>query len=104
MSYYLSSNLTKQLYSLFEGLCQALDKYSIKTYNMAVYVNNITVDTGTNFYRDFYLDNVDGTPLDLTGYTAKSEVRKHPESVGAATTFSVSFVDRSNGLIRLSLE
>ena len=70
---------------------------------MAVYVNNITVDTGTNFYREFYLDNIDGTPLDLTGYTGKSEVRKHPESVGAATTFSVSFVDRSNGLIRLSL-
>jgi len=70
---------------------------------MAVYVNNITVDTGTNFYREFYLDNIDGTPLDLTGYTAKSEVRKHPQSVGAATTFSVSFVDRSNGLIRLSL-
>ena len=70
---------------------------------MAVYVNNITVDTGTNFYREFYLDSVDGTPLDLTGYTAKSEVRKHPQSVGAATTFSVSFVDRSNGLIRLSL-
>ena len=70
---------------------------------MAVYVNNITVDTGTNFYREFYLDNVDGTPLNLTGYTAKSEVRKHPQSIGAATTFSVSFVDRSNGLIRLSL-
>ena len=70
---------------------------------MAVYVNNITVDTGTNFYREFYLDNIDGTPLDLTGYTGKSEVRKHPESVGAATTFSVSFVDRTNGLIRLSL-
>ena len=70
---------------------------------MAVYVNNITVDTGTNFYREFYLDSIDGTPLDLTGYTAKSEVRKHPQSVGAATTFSVSFVDRSNGLIRLSL-
>ena len=39
---------------------------------MAVYVNNITVDTGSSFYRDFYLDNADGTPLDLTGYTGKS--------------------------------
>ena len=68
--------------------CQALDKYSIKSYNMAVYVNNISIDQVRNFYRDFYLDNIDGTPLDLTGYTAKSEIRKHPESVGAATTFS----------------
>ena len=71
---------------------------------MAVYVNNITVDTGSNFFRDFYLDNADGTPLDLTGYTGKSEVRKHPESVGAAATFTVSFVDRSNGHFRLSLD
>ena len=70
---------------------------------MAVYVNNITVDTGSNFYREFYLDNVDGTPLNLTGYTGKSEVRKHPDSIGVAVTFSLSFVDRSNGLIRLSL-
>jgi len=71
---------------------------------MAVYVNNITVNTGENFYRDFYLDNIDGTPLDLTGYTGKSEVRKHPESVGAATTFTLSFVDRTNGQFRLSLD
>ena len=71
---------------------------------MAVYVNNITVDTGSNFYRDFYLDNTDGTPLDLTGYSGKSEVRKHPESVGAAATFTLSFVDRPNGRIRLSLD
>ena len=71
---------------------------------MAVYVNNITVDTGSNFYRDFYLDNADGTPLDLTGYSGKSEVRKHPESVGAAATFTLSFVDRPNGRIRLSLD
>lgn len=71
---------------------------------MAVYVNNITVDTGSNFFRDFYLDNADGTPLDLTGYTGKSEVRKHPESVGAAATFTVSFIDRTNGRFRLSLD
>ena len=70
---------------------------------MAVYVNNITVDTGENFYRDFYLDDIDGTSLDLTGYTGKSEVRKHPDSVGAATTFSLTFVDRTNGRFRLSL-
>jgi len=70
---------------------------------MAVYVNNISIDSGANFYRDFYLDDVNGNSLDLTGYTGKSEVRKHPESVGAATTFTLGFVDRPNGRIRLSL-
>ena len=70
---------------------------------MSVYVNNISINPGENFYRDFYLDNIDGTSLDLTGYTGKSEVRKHPDSVGAATTFSLTFVDRTNGRFRLSL-
>ena len=40
----------------------------------------------------------------MTGYTGKSEVRKHPDSVGAATTFTLSFVDRANGRFRLSLD
>lgn len=70
---------------------------------MAVYVNNITVNSGDNFYRDFYLDNVDGTPLDLTGYTGSSQIRKHPESTNATATFTLSFVDRTGGRIRLSL-
>ncbi len=70
---------------------------------MAVYVNNISINSGENFYRDFYLDDVNGNSIDLTGYTGKSEVRKHPESVGAATTFSLTFVERPNGRIRLSL-
>ena len=70
---------------------------------MSVYVNNISINSGTSFYRDFYLDDINGNSIDLTGYTGKSEVRKHPESVGAATTFTLGFVDRPNGRIRLSL-
>ena len=70
---------------------------------MSVYVNNITINTGEYFSRDFYLDNIDGTPLDLTGYTAASQVRKHPESVNATANFTVGFVDRANGRIRVSL-
>ena len=70
---------------------------------MSVYVNNITINTGEYFSRDFYLDNVDGTPLDLTGYTGASQVRKHPESVNATVNFNVGFIDRTNGRIRISL-
>ena len=70
---------------------------------MAVYVNNITLNTGEYFSRDFYLDNIDGTPLDLTGYTAASQMRKHPESVNATADFNVGFIDRANGRIRVSL-
>ena len=70
---------------------------------MSVYVNNITINTGEYFSRDFYLDNIDGTPLNLTGYTAASQIRKHPESVNATADFKVGFIDRANGRIRVSL-
>jgi len=70
---------------------------------MAVYVNNITINTGEYFSRDFYLDDSNG-PLDLTGYTAASQVRKHPESLNAAATFNVGFIDRANGRVRISLK
>ena len=70
---------------------------------MSVYVNNITIDTGAYFSRDFYLDNIDGSPLDLTGYTAASQIRKHPDSVNATANFTVAFIDRTNGRIRVSL-
>ena len=70
---------------------------------MSVYVNNITINTGEYFSRDFYLDNLDGSPLNLTGYSGSSQIRKHQESLNPTATFLLSFVDRSNGRIRLSL-
>ena len=70
---------------------------------MAVYVNNITIRTGEYFSRDFYLDNLDGSSLDLNGYSGSSQIRKHQESLNPTATFLLSFVDRSNGRIRLAL-
>ncbi len=70
---------------------------------MAVYVNNITINTGEYFSKDFYLDNIDGSSLNLAGYAASSYVRKHPSSLNTAAEFTVGFVDRDNGRIRLSL-
>ena len=70
---------------------------------MAVYVNNITINTGEYFSRDFYLDNIDGTPLNLVGYAGSSYIRKHPESLNPTAKFNLSFVDRANGRIRVSL-
>jgi len=70
---------------------------------MAVYVNNITINTGEYFSRDFYLDNLDGSSLDLTGYFGSSQIRKHPDSINPTATFLLTFVDRVNGRIRLSL-
>ena len=70
---------------------------------MSVYVNNITINTGEYFSRDFYLDNLDGTPLDLTGYSGSSQIRKHTNSLNPTATFTLTFVDRVNGRIRVAL-
>lgn len=70
---------------------------------MTVYVNNITINKGEYFSRDFYLDNSDGTPLNLVGYGASAYIRKHPESLNTTAKFNVGFIDRDNGRIRVSL-
>ena len=70
---------------------------------MAVYVNNFTIETGAYFSRDFYLDNSDGTSLDLTGYTAKCHLRKHPSNINTTAVFNVGFINRTDGRIRISL-
>lgn len=69
---------------------------------MAVYVNNIIINTGESFSKEFYLNNENGTPMNLVGYAGSSYIRKHPES-SSYVGFGVSFVDRSNGKIKLSL-
>lgn len=70
---------------------------------MAVYVNNISINIGADFSKDFYLDQPNGLPLNLVGYAASSYIRKHPESVNPTAKFNVSFIDNTNGRIRLSL-
>ena len=54
---------------------------------MAVYIANLSVDTGVDFQHGFSLgDNDTGTFLNLTNYTATSQMRKW-----AGSTTAVSF-------------
>ncbi len=46
---------------------------------MAVYVSNLTVNTGTTFSQIFTLESADtNSATDLTGFTASAQMRKHP--------------------------
>ena len=55
---------------------------------MAVYVSNLTVNTGTTFSQIFTLESADtNSATDLTGFTASAQMRKHPGS-SSATDFS----------------
>jgi len=71
---------------------------------MAVYVSNIVINTSTTFSQSFTLESVNtNSILDLTGYTGRSEMRKHSGSTTGITTFTVSFPDRTGGQVNIGL-
>ena len=46
---------------------------------MTVYRKNISINVGETFSEDLTLLSADGTGVvDLTGFTAQSQLRKHP--------------------------
>ena len=68
----------------------------------AVYVHNITVDSGTDYEQEYDLYEVGGKVVDLANHTARAQIRKHRGS-STAVNFTVGFPDRSNGKIKLSI-
>ena len=70
---------------------------------MAVYVSNIVINGGTDFDQIFTLENgASNSPLVLTNYTIKAEMRKHA-SASTATTFTTSIYNELGGQIRIGL-
>jgi hypothetical protein len=69
---------------------------------MAVYVNNLTINIGTDFVQTYDLYQSGGKVINLTGYSAASSLRKHRDS-GTAVSFTVGFPDRTNGKIKISI-
>ena len=87
----------------------------------AVYTSNLTINAGATFNQTFELENSDSSsPLDLTGYTLSSKMKKHGHkwsaslrgSVGVTTfnyqstgitTFTSSIVSAINGQIKIGL-
>tara|TARA_B100000427_G_scaffold108373_1_gene89883 strand:- start:3386 stop:3976 length:591 start_codon:yes stop_codon:yes gene_type:complete len=65
-----------------------------------VYVNNITVNTGEDFNQEFDLLEMGGNSIDLTNYTARSQLRKHRDS-SSSINFNVGFPNRKEGKINL---
>lgn len=62
---------------------------------------NIIIDQGTTFSTVINLTDDNGDPIDLTGYTGDSEMRKHYTSSNS-TSFSVS-LGGVDGTVTLSL-
>lgn len=68
----------------------------------AVYVHNITINSGTDYEQEYDMYEVGGKIVDLTSYTAKAQLRKHRGS-GTAVSFTVGFPNRTAGKVQLSI-
>jgi len=69
---------------------------------MSVYVRNLSIDTHSDFSEKFELMTASDDPLDLTGYTIHSHLRKTQSSVGF-TTIGVTTTSATEGKITLSI-
>jgi hypothetical protein len=65
-------------------------------------ISNLVIDQGTTFSSIITLTNQDGTAMNLTGYTVRSQFRKSYQS-SSSTSFTASVHDATAGKIRLQL-
>lgn len=65
-------------------------------------IANIFVDAGTNYSNIITVAASTGAPLDLTGYTVKSQIRKSYSS-STAYNFTTSVFQAQQGKVRLEL-
>lgn len=70
---------------------------------MSIFVNNITVYTGTDFEETYNIQNAnDLNPLDLTNYTGCAQIKKNELSL-TKTSFNVTFPNALLGQAKISL-
>ena len=62
---------------------------------------NIVVDQGTTFTTSIYLTDDDGVAIDLSGYTGRSQIRKHYTSSNSLS-FTVTLT-ANQGMVTLDL-
>ena len=69
----------------------------------AVYVNNLVINSGSDFSQSFTLEGTNNSPFNLTGYEVDAQMRKWSGS-SAAITFTTSIeLPSTSGRILISL-
>ena len=68
---------------------------------MAV-TSNLVIDQGANFTVTINYSNDEGVPNNLTGYTARAQMRKSYYSANSIS-FTSAFTDAANGEIMLTM-
>ena len=64
---------------------------------------NLVIDQGSTFTANLQYTTNSKIPVDLTGYTVRSQIRKSYKSANASATFTTSIIDAATGNIQLSL-
>jgi hypothetical protein len=70
---------------------------------MAAAYQELFLEQGTTFTTNVTLDDVDGTPYNLTNVTAKSQIRKSYYSANTTAEFIVTINTPTSGIILLTL-
>ena len=68
---------------------------------MAVYAN-LTIDQGSDFFSSVSVEGANGLPFDLTGYTARGQIRRSFTST-TAYPFTALVNNPTDGEIEISL-
>lgn len=66
---------------------------------------NVTIDQGATWYLNVEYDNPNGTPVNLTSYTAALQIRSLPESATAVLSLSTGSgitITGATGLVAIS--
>jgi len=69
---------------------------------MTVFVQNLTINARESFSRDLDILSAGGGPVNLTGYSGASHIRKHTDS-GLSAVMAVGITSAADGKLRLSL-
>jgi hypothetical protein len=69
---------------------------------MSIYVRNLTINTHSDFSEDLELFQTGGNRTNLSGHTAQSQMRKHPDS-STSYSFAVGITSAVDGKLTLSM-
>ena len=64
---------------------------------------NLDIYQGGNFNVTLRASNSDGTPINLSGYTVRSNLREFYSSTGAETSFTCTILNYESGIVKLSM-
>ena len=64
-------------------------------------IRNLIIEQGATFSENVAVEEPEGTPKDLTGWTIAAKVRAKPSDTSALLTFQINAVDLVEGIFQI---